>query len=128
MKLFVMAVLFGAAVWSFPTMAAGTTDNFDGKWTATTKPVVGVNCALAGAVIRHDFTVRNGRIDGAIKAGFGRHKLTGLIQSDGTVKDFGTVGVLPWSFTGKFGKDRAAGNFVGSHCGGKFLFLRKSGG
>ncbi len=127
MKPLVMELLVGSAVWSFQTMAAGATDNFDGKWTATTKPIVGTNCALVGSVIRHEFIVRKGRIDGSIKAGFGRHKLTGLIQSDGSVKDFGTVGVLPWSFAGKFGKDRAAGNFVGSHCGGNFLFLRKSG-
>ena len=128
MKPLIRAVLVGCAVWPFQTMAAGDTYKFDGKWTATTKSIAGVNCALAGSVIRYDFTVRKGRIDGAIKAGFGRHRLTGLIQSDGSVKDFGTVGVLPWSFVGKFGKDRAAGNFLGSHCGGKFLFLRKSGG
>ena len=127
MKPLVMALLAGSTVWLVQPLAAVASDKFDGKWTATNESIKGPNCALAGAVIRYDFTVREGRIDGTIKAGFGIHKLTGLIETDGSVKDFGMVGLIPWSFTGKFGKDRAEGKFQGRTCGGKFLFLRKNG-
>jgi hypothetical protein len=122
-----MAVFAGFAVCVVPTLAAETTDKFDGIWSATTEPSMGRNCALGNTIIRYDFTVRKGRIDGTIKAGFGVHKLTGLIQSDGSVNDFATVGLIPWSFAGKFAKDSAAGKFQGRTCSGKFLFLRKTG-
>ncbi len=127
MKPLIMAALAGCAVCAVPTMAAETTDRFDGTWSATTEPSVGRNCALGGAVIRYDFTVRKSRIDGTIKAGFSVHKLTGLIQSDGSVSDFAMVGLIPWSFAGKFEKDSATGKFEGRTCSGKFMFLRKSG-
>ncbi len=127
MKPLIMAAIAGAAVCAVPAMAGETTDKFDGIWSATTEPSVGRNCALGGAVIRYDFTVSKGRIDGTIKAGFGVHKLTGLILSDGSVDDFAMVRMIPWSFAGKFEKDRAAGKFEGRTCSGKFLFLRKSG-
>ncbi len=127
MKPLIMTTLVGWTLCAVQAMAGETTDKFDGKWTATTEPGMGSNCALGGAVIRHEFTVRKGRIDGTIKAGFGTHKLTGLIQSDGLVDDFAMVGLIPWSFAGKFTKDRATGEFQGKTCSGKFLFLRKRG-
>ena len=127
MKTLIMAVLAVCAVCAAPAIAVETTDKFDGIWSAETEPSVGQNCALGGTVIRYVFTVREGRIDGTIKAGFGVHKLTGLIQTDGSVNDFAMVGLIPWSFTGKFGKDSAVGEFQGHSCSGKFLFLRKSG-
>ncbi len=126
MKTLIMAVLAVCAVCAAPAIAVETTDKFDGIWSATTEPSMGRNCALGGAVIRYDFTVRKGRIDGTIKAGFGVHKLTGLIQSDGSVNDFAMVGMIPWSFAGKFGTDSAAGKFKGRTCSGKFLFLRRN--
>ncbi len=126
MKTLIMAVLAGCAVCAAPAIAVESTDKFDGIWSATTEPSVGRNCALGGTVIRYDFTVHKGRIDGTIKAGFGVHKLSGLILSDGSVDDFAMVGLMPWSFVGKFGTNSAAGEFQGRTCSGKFLFLRKS--
>ncbi len=130
MKTLIMAALAGCAgvvAWAVPAVAVETTDKFDGIWSATTEPSGGSNCALGDSVIRYDFTIREGRIDGTIKAGFGVHKLTGLIQPDGSVNDFATVGLMPWSFAGKFAKDSAAGKFQGRTCSGKFQFFRKNG-
>jgi len=126
MKPFIMAVLASYAALANSTSAAEIKE-FDGNWSATIKPNITQNCALGGSVIRHDFTVRQGHIDGTIKAGFGVHKLTGLVQSDGSVNDFAMVGLIPWSFAGKFEKDSAFGKFQGKTCSGKFRFLRTGG-
>ena len=125
MKASMIVVLVGCAVCPFETMAADVINKFDGEWKGTIQSVMGTNCPLAGAVFGYDFTVRKGRVDGTVDVGFGGQKLTGLIQSDGSVKDFGVTGEHPWSFAGKFEKDRVDGDFSGAHCFGKFVSTRK---